>query len=99
MSTLALRGVLVGAVLASLTVALGCGSSSDLRSDCKRVAMRYAELVEAQARDNNAPMPPISIRDEMIERCLKANTGKDRRIPVACVEKATTIAEANACTP
>lgn len=95
----ALRRVLIGLVLASVALAAGCGGGGDLRSDCKRVAMRYAELTEAQARERNAPMPPMSIRDEMIERCIKANTGKDRRIPVACIEKATTIAEANACKP
>lgn len=99
MSTLALRRGLIGPLLVGLALAVGCGGGGDLRSDCKRVAMRYAELTEEQARKHNAPMPPISIRDEMIERCLKANTGKERRIPVACIEKATTIAEANACKP
>jgi hypothetical protein len=86
----------LGLGLLSLLVGVGCGGA-DLKGDCKRVSMKYAELEEQKAREASAPMPPISIRDEMIYRCMKANQGKSRRIPVACIEKATSINEANAC--
>ena len=87
---------MMGLGLFSLVVGLGCGGN-DLKSDCKRIAMKYAELEEKKASEAGAPMPPISIRDEMIYRCMKANKGKSRRIPVECIEKATSINEANAC--